>query len=735
MNQNDISRNIKHMRGLLAGNHLLQCLDMVVSTADGAMLYELSDLAKAVRRDYRFMLDYLVSGAADPQRPAIYGQLKERSSCIIDRLERSLMGKDRASLYFSTENVVNQLNLSLKQYIGHYLDVADDDNNLFAKITSQQPVDSPSDRQRLESASMELFNALWVAYPLDAGDAHSVGEIIADTGNEAESSHLLSAVMLGELEFHDASRLSLIMDVYMNTGLSLRIRAQALVALLICLYRHRSRDLESNLKARLKMMADVPGWKSDLTSAFVELIRTRDTERITRKMTDDIIPSMMNMRPEIMKRFESIDTENIEAMEFNPEWEEILNRSGITDKLKQMSEIQQEGGDVFMSTFSHLKRFPFFHEVANWFLPFSPDDTRVLDAVDSHHDIAETIDKLAVFCDSDKFSLAFTLKMMPEQQRKAMFNQIDAHSDMMHEQLDLINNTAVDDMRLYLRAFLRNYYRFLKLFRRKGEFYNAFDRGINLLDVACLRSEIDDVDTLRLVAEFFFKCGYWQDALDIFMRILNSDSDIDDNGALWQKSGYCYEQLKRHADAISAYERAHILGDDSRWLLRRLYTCYRMVDNHDSALKMARELCAGDTPALSDCMTLCYALLEAGRVAEAVNELRRAEFIDESSHRPWRPLAWALFLSRNYDAADSYYQRILSEDTPSATDFLNMGHLALARNNTADAVYFYSQAVVCGISGTDFIDRLTADHDAMRQAGVDMTLVPLVADAVLLGNS
>ena len=51
----------------------------------------------------------------------------------------------------------------------------------------------------------------------------------------------------------------------------------------------------------------------------------------------------------------------------------MMERSGLAEKLKEMSEIQEEGGDVMMGTFEHLKTFPFFSEPANWFLPFDTD--------------------------------------------------------------------------------------------------------------------------------------------------------------------------------------------------------------------------------------------------------------------------------------------------------------------------------------------------------------------------
>ncbi|MDE7154851.1 MAG: hypothetical protein K2N79_01010, partial [Muribaculaceae bacterium] len=68
---------------------------------------------------------------------------------------------------------------------------------------------------------------------------------------------------------------------------------------------------------------------------------------------------------------------DISELEENPEWMEVLEKSGVADRLKEMTEIQEEGGDVFMSTFSNLKNYTFFNEISNWFLPFPAESSGV----------------------------------------------------------------------------------------------------------------------------------------------------------------------------------------------------------------------------------------------------------------------------------------------------------------------------------------------------------------------
>lgn len=88
------------------------------------------------------------------------------------------------------------------------------------------------------------------------------------------------------------------------------------------------------------------------------------------------------MKPEIEKRIKGDFGQGVDPMDMeeNPEWQDFLESSGIADRMKELSEIQEEGGDVLMGTFSQLKSFPFFYSPANWFRPFHADNSVVAQA-------------------------------------------------------------------------------------------------------------------------------------------------------------------------------------------------------------------------------------------------------------------------------------------------------------------------------------------------------------------
>lgn len=73
--------------------------------------------------------------------------------------------------------------------------------------------------------------------------------------------------------------------------------------------------------------------------------------------------------------FEESDEEKDDT---NPDWADAIEKSGLGDKLREMNELQLEGADVYMSTFSQLKSYPFFRDISNWFYPFDKQQSDVI---------------------------------------------------------------------------------------------------------------------------------------------------------------------------------------------------------------------------------------------------------------------------------------------------------------------------------------------------------------------
>ncbi len=45
----------------------------------------------------------------------------------------------------------------------------------------------------------------------------------------------------------------------------------------------------------------------------------------------------------------------------------------IFKTMEELTNLQMEGADVYMSAFANLKNFEFFRDIQNWFVPFHPE--------------------------------------------------------------------------------------------------------------------------------------------------------------------------------------------------------------------------------------------------------------------------------------------------------------------------------------------------------------------------
>ena len=108
-----------------------------------------------------------------------------------------------------------------------------------------------------------------------------------------------------------------------------------------------------------------------------------------------------------------------------------------------MGELQMEGADVYMSTFSQLKQFPFFRQMSHWFYPFDrqfPDIVTIFgDNEEKRMSLLDIILNSDSFCNSDKYSFCFSLIQMPESQRELMIHQMNEQSSVSQEQLDEVH--------------------------------------------------------------------------------------------------------------------------------------------------------------------------------------------------------------------------------------------------------------------------------------------------------
>ena len=732
MTKNEIINNKNHIIRLLNCGRLYDAFAQLRYLSESVMVWEITDEIDQLEKSYQMMLNYAIQGVDDPARESFCKGIVCRMHELLDRVVRCRLLTKESTLYYSTLRFEQMHpNDSLLKLIDAYNEVVDK-TSIYNLITSQSGTQSSTEtKKEKEQLEKRIFNRIWTTFPLNSEDEVVLNKVLASNAQSQSFQELLvSALLMGAIEFYDSRRLKLLLNAYANENQYVSVKA--LIAILLIMYRYNQRIVDDEkLINQINAVKELETWSRDVKTAYLELIRTRDTERISKKMQNELIPEMLKLRPDISKKFnDSTEIIDISSLEENPEWEELLNKSGITDKIKELSQLQEEGSDVFMSTFSHLKSFPFFSDIANWFLPFSLDHSLVSDTLGSDISVVgDLIENAPYLCNSDKYSFMLSMGSIPQSQRQLMLSQFEQQRQAINDAgLSMSALSMPYQRQNMMNKYLQDLYRFFKLFRRKGEFIDPFAAPINLINVPLLSNDLDDIETLTLVAEFYFKRKYYIEALDVYLSL---SEKMPPSAPIFQKIGYCYQQNGNIEKALQNYEHAELLNAESLWTLRRIAACHRTLGHTQKALEYYKRVENSKSDDLNIALNMGHCYLELGNYEKAIKCYYKVEFLDEKSNRAWRPLAWCLLLSKNFSQSKNYYDKILN-DNPTFEDFLNMGHLALVQGQIQDAINYYKKSINYNKSDIEkLLYSLKEDEKHLFEMGINVSMIPYIIDALL----
>jgi len=537
----------KSIQSLLSEKRLAEAFAELRQTAQTLQNWQLNNRLDELEESYKYMIRYVADGCNDPQREEIHNGITAKLMELADITEQELTVQNSPKLYYETLRMERKYPRSMEALLEAYHECADK-TALFYELPADKR-DSDQERTLLmekEKAANAVFKHIWVTFPVTANEAGTLDKLFADADATAEIKELaMAATMLSLLEHYSEHLLLSLLDLYAaNAFNDASLSMKALCCALIAMHCHRETIKHSSaISLRIANIADSERGRRDIMTVFLQFIRSRSTERISQKVRDELVPKLMKLSPEMRRKMRDGFSDDIEEMAKNPDWQEMLNESGITDKMQELSRMQAEGSDVFLSSFARLKNFPFFNDVANWFVPFTPRHSSIFRvfAGNSGSMLLSMVDRTGAFCDSDKFSFALSVATMPDQHRSMMMAQFDEQQEqVINEMAGSLPNP--DKQRENIaNKYVQSLYRFFNLFRSRNDFYNPFSTRLNLIDVPFVSDALSDTKSLRLIAEFYFSMQCYTDALSTFGKVLKQDSPTASD---YQKTGYCHEQTK-----------------------------------------------------------------------------------------------------------------------------------------------------------------------------------------------
>lgn len=730
MNKQDIHEAYQSIAGLLKQRRLkeahLQLHALLATCAD----YPLQSRLEQAETAYGYMLQYMRQGSEDPSRHGLYLQLCAETWEIADQVCLLLLDGVDTGYYHSLRRTHKQVkSLRTMEECLHTLEAFDDEMALCQLMPNDRKM-LDSTLARHESANKDLFlntwaNSCWTTGEAQEADAYLHSEQLPSN----DLCLFVSAVTLSLLTCFDSRKVKWMMDTCQTANAYAAQRA--LVGLALTLHRYSVRlSLYPALTAQLALMDEDGKLGKSMNRIYIQLLRSQDTENINRKMQEEILPEMMkNM--EFMRNMKFGFEESSEDNDWNPDWEKTFEESGLNNKIREMNDLQMEGSDVYMSTFSQLKKYPFFNEVSNWFYPFDRKHSTIVQTfgkeINVNNPMLDLLLQSGFLCNSDKYSMAFTLNQIPQVQRNLMFNQMTSQNLE-----DLLESERMEGLKQYAarpevisNQYIHDLYRFFKLNPRCKEMHDIFQDTIALHLVGPLASILGKPELLREVADFHFKKEHYAEAAKLYGQIAatgQADADI------YQKSGYCLQKEKRYVEAINAYLKADMLKPDHVWTIRHLATCYRQSHDFEHAIEYYRKAESIQPDNRNILFHIGSCMAELNRYEEALQYFFRLDLMDNDNIKTWRAIAWCSFACGKDEQAAKYYNKILVCSAPLATDYLNAGHVAWKRGDIPQAASLYVQAAQKCDNRNDFFNLFAKDKDILIRMGIHAEDISLMID-------
>ncbi len=731
MKEQLVNEQYNVIRHLIGQKRLKEALTQLESYLWQCPDWTLHSRLEQIQTSYNYMLQYMQQGTADPDRKRFFAQLLAQAIEIADQTRLYLLDEVSPLLYHESrrrkkeENIVYSLVMQM-----HTLESFGDDLAI-SGFESDSKMDEVLKRH--EDMQKQIFMHTWTNSAWSTQDEADAQAILASELLAADDLCLFaSAVMLSLMYCFDLRKIMWLMDAYSHrhAGVSQR----ALVGLAFIFHIHAERlKLYPEVGQRILLLNEEMELDEDLARVYRQMLLSQETEKINKKMQEEIIPEMLKNAESIRDMKFGIEEQEEEKDDSNPDWSSLENTK-LGEHIREMGELQLEGADVYMSSFAALKTYPFFQDINNWFLPFDKQHSSVIKEMRKEHqgDILSIILQSPYFCNSDKYSMAFTILRIPQMQRDIMLGQL---SEQQKE--ELAEQTKADNIKAYNQQpdllsnqYLHDLYRFFKLSARRHEFRDVFKEKIELHRIDALKDILANIDSLEPIANFYLQKEHWAEASELFAEIVEMTQKAGTpRSELYQKLGYVLQKQKRYSEAIKAYIDADMLTPDNLWTNSHLATCYRMNREYEKALEFYRKVEAATPDSHSVLFYIGNCLAQLRQYEEALKYFFKLDYLEENCLKAWRGIAWCSFVCNKHEQSTRYYEKIIAYK-PAQIDFLNAGHVAWSAGDLPKAASLYTKAKSLSPTKDAFVELFYKDKKYLMKQGIAEEDIPLMLDLI-----
>lgn len=672
---------------------------------------------ETIKADYLLMVDYMRRGFADNQRESLYLTLLQRLYRVAANLEISWRCKN-ISAWINAFHVADRLNTS-HDFIRTVLETFVSDVAMLSLQPEEVRIQKSTELyERHQLFINRLFNALWTSCQWTDDDCLFYTDLLlSPTVVSSDQQVLVSAISLSAMNQFDINKFKTLTNIYQRAT-DEHVRQRALVGWVLSIF--EGMDIFPEQEIIIRKICDNPAFTRELLTLQIQSFYSKDAEKDNDKIQRDIMPDIMRNSNLTIDRIGIIEKEE-DAVE------NILNQDAdekrmeqLEEKVRKMADMHKRGSDIYFGGFSHMKRFPFFNDMINWFTPFYLEHPSLCSVCSKLGDtmFLNALMERSNFCESDKYSFAFAIEQIADQLPNNIKNVINSDAAFG----SLVQSDDKEDAFSIRRTYLQDLYRFFRLYDKAGDFINPFEdngKGDFISDsffftYKCFEeSGLDDVK-LRL-AMHLYKHQKTMELAELLTTFQSSDPRFS------ILIGYTNINLGKADAAYKYFDDALIADPDNRWALKGKARAALINEDYDLAEEVYGLLLNLEPGHKGYTMKRCVALLKMGKFSEVREELFRLDYQYPDDMNVKRLLAWAMLSDDNLEKASQLYDTLLSE-CPVHEDYINAGYCQWAMGNIERAVeYFRDWMARSGGDTEQLLKEFRRDTDTLSKYNISET--------------
>lgn len=684
--------------------NLVDVYEPLKKRIDATGNWELKEELEQIQGTHKTMLRFVVMGIDDPNGNKLYDSLIRQIYILYDRTERLLrMAGHPSDRYTTTLKTVRDDSLPDNVLIA--LETLGEKMQRLGKerANGRESIfrhDMDETQEQHEEVLIHMFNQVWTSDVWRKSEYETAISILNSSQIRIHDIAIFtSAVTLSLTEMFDFNKLMFLLDAYLHQDTEVNQRALTGIVLAIRKYEKRFHAFPE-ISTRLSFYKEDPRFIKELYTIHLQLQFCHKTESISDKMKNDIIPTILKSKNFKQTEYgiQEIDTELTKNGE-DPDWYNKGDEEKATKKMREMADLQFEGADVYMSTFRHMKSYPFFNQTAHWFYPFymeHPSIRQVQRLLESGSGtLMRVVLEKSPFSNSDKYSFCFMLNSIGALGQDMISQQL---SEQMPQDEDIrtmleISGDRKEKTSDVSRRYIYDLYRFFKIYPFHHQFQSPFadkEHAFTPLNSEALSFMNEYADEKMSLAEFFMRKEFYGEAERLF-RSFNpqkSEEDVD----IWQKIGFCQQKQKNYQEAYRSYAIAEELCPDSKWTLTHLAYVASVLKEYKTASRCYDKLLDNDPDNMKLLMKKAEMLISTEHFNEALPITYKMYYLDDKSIKCRKTHAKVLLMTGNdVKKAEQLLRKIVEEEPEDELSKMNLAHTVYAQGDTTGAYKLYKQ--------------------------------------------